>query len=903
MSLNSLHDIPSDEEVIYRRVHPARMPFAPPETKPEALRLNFVNRFPRRQPRSPPGDSLAQHHDGFARFLKEHASPPHQRVTAGGRIVPASGPPPMFNVDFLRGPAMSPMGLDSSATTQSVRTAQPTNEKVAATSKTAQPTTFEVATKENLASTQPLRNDVAVQVNGSNIISANGQGQLQIYTAPQISMQSTPFLLADGSQAVIQNGIPYRVYWNGFQTISEPLVFPPSAIPELTGCTPQYSIANPYANTSTPTAPITLADATNAQDVPFQQSRQHIPDHALERLQEALRYELKKLDKHIALRSQTFSTLEHASYVAQRKRLIEQMDNIRVTRGGRGGRSSSGSRATEQGSLRTVSTAPTQSQVAAHSALGQNRSSSQSARTDGRRALPHVHEVSAGPPWDDLVNGTMHALPAPISSMGPQQKTPPARKGLGASSVLSPDAPPFVPSSMQATTARNVESCISSIQQEGTRANKVDESSLLATPTLEYGTSINGDTSKVAMASASADKDRQKEHPLGTNGTRSNGKAGRSTSGSAMDDVVPMVHQADIAYVDNLGLNPVQDPKIYCSTITEFQEVIRRVREQARLYGCEGGQSKDPEFDAEQDVRWAMADSTPIPLPKKVPDHIAHPRPWNWNDSAFNIRADRSHLRSTKPSFPLERIGEDQILSKSVEHGNKASTGNTQEISGLVDTAFEFSEPGVSNKIQHDVYVSKSEETDNLDVTNTILGKRSASSPNAATRARDSPEKSSVDTAGCSPIEAALNREAAWKNLIPKPNVQNIAADKGVIPSRIVSMDSASNPSRRRAHRAYIGDNTKIPKPPIAVPLIVVGEGKDDKGSIHAGTQASKGEKSGRKWTKEDQAAIDAAYGDPFKRPPTPEGWSDIPLPPEVLSKTPFRLDDFQRYVLNFFGR
>lgn len=43
---------------------------------------------PQRQPATPPDGTLAQTNAGFARFLKEHSSPKHQRVTAGGRIVP-----------------------------------------------------------------------------------------------------------------------------------------------------------------------------------------------------------------------------------------------------------------------------------------------------------------------------------------------------------------------------------------------------------------------------------------------------------------------------------------------------------------------------------------------------------------------------------------------------------------------------------------------------------------------------------------------------------------------------------------------------------------------------------------------------------------------------------------------
>ncbi|PWY95813.1 hypothetical protein BO94DRAFT_507096 [Aspergillus sclerotioniger CBS 115572] len=47
---------------------------------------------PCRQPSDPPQGIRAHADAGFARFLKEHTSPKHQRVTAGGRIVPMEPP-------------------------------------------------------------------------------------------------------------------------------------------------------------------------------------------------------------------------------------------------------------------------------------------------------------------------------------------------------------------------------------------------------------------------------------------------------------------------------------------------------------------------------------------------------------------------------------------------------------------------------------------------------------------------------------------------------------------------------------------------------------------------------------------------------------------------------------------
>jgi hypothetical protein len=49
--------------------------------------------MPGRQPSGPPADNWAQKDVGFAKFLKKHSSPTHQRVTAGGRIVPMEQQP------------------------------------------------------------------------------------------------------------------------------------------------------------------------------------------------------------------------------------------------------------------------------------------------------------------------------------------------------------------------------------------------------------------------------------------------------------------------------------------------------------------------------------------------------------------------------------------------------------------------------------------------------------------------------------------------------------------------------------------------------------------------------------------------------------------------------------------
>ena len=918
VSLNSLHSIPSDEEVIYRKSRPIRQPFAPPLTFHEALQLNFVNRLPRRQPCSPPTSSLAQQHDGFARFLKEHASPPHQRVTAGGRIVPASGPPPIFNVDSLRASTSASTALEPTATPQEISRCQAAEDNFRRSAPGAPKVAVSNAT-ENLAPgsqppSQAQRSKLAVEVVGSTVNKTNGQHQLQLPSTPQIPVGNTPIVLADGSNVVTQNGIPYRVYWNGFQTVSEPVIIRPAAMPDSMptnlqpiGFAPQYSIANPYANVSN--LSITLPNTANGQHVPFVHPNQQKPDHVLERQQETLRYELKKLDKHIALRSHMFSALEHASYVAQRKHLVEQMDNIRVSRG-RGDRSSSSSLATSQSNLYTASNAPAYGYNAAHQAPMQGHCNPQSAVI---MAMPINHDaqgLTTGPPWDSLVNGVAQAAPAIVSATEPQQKTPPTKRGLGASSILSPDAPPFFPSSIREGTARKVETCLPNDQRGNVPANAAARLSSIMAPTVNYGDRSDVTTTQDTTTIPSANKDSRTTQQNPAKGLRSHGRSGISGSWSAMDDVVPMVHQADIAYVDNLGLNPVQEPKLYCSTVTEFQEVIRRVREQARLYGCAGGQSKDPEFDAEQDVRWAMADSSPVPLPKKMPDHIANPRPWNWNDSAFNIRADRSHLKSRKSKAPMEAIGENENQnarfaakadSNAVSHGPKFQENDNQEVPSVESTASARMSAEPRFTTNSDRLASDWRKLKTSGATRTVMGELSPNNQAATTKADSFTGDGSVDVSKPALEIAVRDDEAAWQNLLKKHDAQMTVENKAPVLSQLEVKKEDTGPPERRLHQAYVEDDAESLIASVAPGHVkaemTVGNEEDKMSSTIIGSQAAGKEGSASEWTKEDQDAVDAAYGDPFRRSPTPDGWSEMPLPPEILSKMPFKMEDLQKYV------
>jgi hypothetical protein len=90
---------------------PLESVFVPPLRQQHCPVITCVDK-PQRQPSNPPEDTNVHKDAGFARFLKKHSSPTHNRVTAGGRIVPMekSQSPPKFDLtpgvtslDVLRG--------------------------------------------------------------------------------------------------------------------------------------------------------------------------------------------------------------------------------------------------------------------------------------------------------------------------------------------------------------------------------------------------------------------------------------------------------------------------------------------------------------------------------------------------------------------------------------------------------------------------------------------------------------------------------------------------------------------------------------------------------------------------------------------------------------------------------
>ncbi|KAL9607904.1 MAG: hypothetical protein Q9167_007225 [Letrouitia subvulpina] len=583
--------------------------------------LVFAERYirPSRQPFDPPRSSLAQKHEGFARFLKQHASPPHHRVTAGGRIVPAGplSPPPMMKLHSIDGLIMKPSSTGRSPVEEYQHK---TGNGLAQFHRMIGVAPL-ASQKENVnreRSFQPSQDphlapsiSLAENTHKSQLLGAEGAlTQPVLGPLPAGALPIGP--LPDGSTLVFFNGASYRSWWNGLTTVMDPLQ--PNSSASQTSFIPHLYSGGYHPGLAT-SASIMTFDGANGSHVHPQQQDISTDVHFLQAHHENLRSELTTLDKFIALHMHEFSAHEHAQHTARRKQLVEEIDSIRVSMPNR------------------------ESQHPA--SLYHLGSSNYDCKTHRELQNADTSGGSSGL-FAGNVNSTTPTTPMSIGNVfGPQQE---ARKDAltvpkpNINTCLSPDAVPFVPSQQKYTNAvldelrRGTHQV--SVQQTLTPHNVSSIlQAYLACPKLrgDHNTLTCSQDVKTAPSSTQVLDWAER--------TESKDKSTDSGSDYYGTAATPVVSSEEVEYADRLGLNPPDIPKRFCTTIAEFQEVVRRVREQAQKHGCRGGQSKDPAYDAEQDIRWAMADHDPIPLPTDPPDHVSKPRPWSWNDSIFNYRS------------------------------------------------------------------------------------------------------------------------------------------------------------------------------------------------------------------------------------------------------------------------
>ena len=512
--------------------------------------------------------SLAQRQDGFVRFLQEHASPPHHRVTAGGRIVPAgpTSPPPMLDYGSLtglvRGRRMTAKAsqnqegpLNSAAESQNI----PGGAESSMTNRGYPP--YQSNGVSHQFCSAPIQRDSSYDDSGYG-------NQLGITPVMQGSAAMVPMgAFPDGSTMLAYNGVTYRAYWNGLSTIIEPLQ--PLSTPADQQCSTasyvqtQNNISqydHPLQGTQAPDVTFSSVNTTNSYCRSTRKTSDSKPNHASVDEAADLKMQLTNLDKHLALYHFDITPAERAGLVAQRRYLVEAIDRIRVSKG------------TSKPSAPLIAPTldvPITPLPTSNSDYLQNK---------GRSSYLH------GTALRDHKRG----------------------KGL------SPAAVPFVPSKIRKTSS-----------ETSTRHN--------------LNIFANAALSRKEKALGAYD-------PSGSTQVTSHREESTSSVLDPSDPAMRVIDYQDIEYAGRYLYNWELEKKTYCTTVAEFQEAIRQVREQARRYGCLGGQSKDPAYDAEQDLWWAICDRDPIPLPAKVPDHVSNPRSWNWEDSIFNFRVKGDSL-------------------------------------------------------------------------------------------------------------------------------------------------------------------------------------------------------------------------------------------------------------------
>ena len=549
-----------------------------------------------RQPYAPPKTPLLQKDRGFANFIKQHASPTHVRVTAGGRIVPTGRPPTMSDLSAIRrqGPQLDSLGNSMGGTTATtsfsrfgpeVQAQAGSNEGIGS-----------IMHKEAQAggSTPILTNQwggPALPTLQPTLLAGNSGFPPALYPFNQAQFGLLPpMTLGDRSIIHMQNGITYRSYFNGFNVVNE-VLNPTQQLGLATGPvmggypdqTTRSGFPNQeaYSQLNDPAASSTRIKESTG--VSSELGVDNITKKALQIELEDQKSRLTALDKHIALHRHRLSPLDYSTCVTQRKQFVGMIDSIRMKLDSsdlvnvQGSSETSGSNAPRTHTIKTK----TGTYIATNHGTYE---------TYNYLPLPSVGQASGASSRKQHGFRQPGAQPA-SAHLGEKARSHVTFRSGG----LSPVAPSFVPSGANPSALQ--------------KASISDEKS----PTVAFYTNT-----------------RPSHVPLLTQDEQS--QEGENTSGAVKGS------PKFLDFCKRRQFSSADRRKLFCSTEDEFAAVIHRVREQAEMLGCKGGQSKDPAYDAEQDIRWAMADGDPIPLAEGLPEYFFNPRPWNWEDSEFNYR-------------------------------------------------------------------------------------------------------------------------------------------------------------------------------------------------------------------------------------------------------------------------
>ncbi|MCJ1383164.1 hypothetical protein MMC17_006277 [Xylographa soralifera] len=664
-----------------------------------------------RQPINPPEGNTLQAFEGFARFLKEHASPTHKRVTAGGRIVSAgpNSPPPTFNMGFIDGvlQQFNQVQVVREAFEKQARDAEEEERQKAIDE--AKASSDDPSLISNSSNTLALGS--AGDANSTSNVAAIDESE-QKQAAPSGTLKlppgSQPMLMAgDGTTIFQMGGSMFRAVLRGSETIYE-LLTPVQPVEHVSiGGNISQAMAQQTMMAVPPVAPIPVAQAPNftaLQPMPTAQTanlvQDMIPMHSMPQMgamqhfahgptlpavrpilppgmlaatqsvisghgygqdlhlsshlpsgssfvqdsarhvgreiatmavlpynpvavnhlvgQPSVQVQLRdvetrmrnlmnhksELEQQWALQEWQMDPMEKTWNRDQLRRCTLQYDDLRkmmktlessfsVDSYGRTGLAYSGN-------IQSTMTRPPP-QGYAYNGRDSMRASFASTISNDTHNGEACNMYSGAPGNGRLHNSVSQSFP------GKAMNRMTYSTNLGNNSKpLSPNAPAFVPGGMAFSTPQKSQL---SRQDSASRDGKSSEPPVFN----PYA------KTQAAMSGVDWPTVIDVNHPAGD------------------------IDEADIKYCEEAGFNDPTKPKQYCTTALEVAWVVKNVRQQAKLFGCKNGSSKDPEWDAEQDIRHAMLVlRRPIPLAPMLPDFVRRMCPWNWEDSIFNIGQGKS---------------------------------------------------------------------------------------------------------------------------------------------------------------------------------------------------------------------------------------------------------------------
>jgi len=665
---------------------------------------------PCRQPVHPPDTPLAQIHAGFRRFLKEHSSPPHSRVTAGGRIVPVGphgsalpslNPSSIADVIHGQAPAQATSIPQVASTTGNVKGhgrggSSPTMENIPIAS----------TRRESQGNSQlPKASVVTAQAN-------TGLANVYVpgFPTPLPFGAQVLMKLAHGPTLVTSNGVLFEAISDGPNTILAQL----HGFQQGTQLSPAPMLPSFPMAALMPTAsmqPLPLINMTNNMPVAFNQAAVEAERQALQKQLDDLRTQLDQLDKHVALNRPQIGSIALSAAVAQRRQLVVQIDETRVAKENLDKPTQIDSRSFNAQALQ----APQGVGIASTANYGQG----QHFPAIGLPALaggPHMYgpgyPVHAGIPVQNIAAqlSSSHGFD---SDSWKAQETPHNTVAQSWQQLSSGTTNPTFPNN-HSTTQANPHGL--EYGKHGWKAKGYNRQNF---PGNDQGTgyvpTTFDDQSRVIWSDSHGTFQQPFDanvqgHNVTYNGYTSNQPSYGLARGEAVR--IPFVTEEMASYATRLGLNPPNKPKKYCSTPEEFMEVMRQAREQARLYGRVGCSPCGPEDDAEEDVRWALLDDRPILLPKAVPDYISNPQPWNFesqyeefinNTGSSWEKVQWGIHNSSVHGYPINRENPAQAhpyahAQAELSHANQYRAGYGQEttipVSGPVNHQTTWTENG-----------------------------------------------------------------------------------------------------------------------------------------------------------------------------------------------------------------